>query len=197
MAMPPIYILRHGETEWNRERRVQGTLDSTLTVKGRRQAAMQGTLLGPILANSPAATIYCSPQGRAQTTANIALAEYAVQPLTEPRLREVNMGDWQGQTHPEIAAHSPDRYFAHDTVFDLSLNTPGGERYSDLAARSLSFLDDLTGPSVVVTHGITSIALRGLLLGLQYSEMAALDHEQGCIYVIEQGTETVLRLPTD
>ncbi|QBX99987.1 hypothetical protein E2K80_03915 [Rhodophyticola sp. CCM32] len=70
--MHPIYILRHGETLWNIDRRLQGRLDAPLTDKGRAQAAAQGQVVADLLQTHPDLKIYCSPQGRARATWEIA-----------------------------------------------------------------------------------------------------------------------------
>lgn len=193
--MYPVHILRHGETTWNLERRVQGRLDAPLTDRGRAQAADQGRIVAEISAAYPDLTVHCSPQGRARATWEIAArcCGHEGPVRFDERLSEVDMGVWQGLTHEEIAPRWPGIYTAHDTVFALSLNTPGGERYASLAARVSGFLGDLSGPALVVTHGITSSVLRGQLLGLEFDEMAWLDHEQGVVFAIENGLETVLR----
>src|SRR5579872_108996 len=95
-----ILLLRHGETEWNREGRYQGALDSPLTARGREQAAEIGALLAAYLGNPPPAlSFHTSPQGRAADTAAIVARVAGLEPARpEPLLREVSLGSWDGQT---------------------------------------------------------------------------------------------------
>ncbi|QBX99988.1 histidine phosphatase family protein [Rhodophyticola sp. CCM32] len=111
----------------------------------------------------------------------------------DPRLMEVDIGDWQGLTHDQIARRWPGTYQAHETSFELSLNAPEGERYPSLVNRVSAFVSALATPALVVTHGITSSVLRGLLLGLEFDEMAWLGPDQGVVFAIDSGMETILR----
>ena len=183
---PKIWLLRHGETVWNAERRVQGQLESELTLRGVQQAHQQAELMQPILAASP--PCHVSPLGRAQQTAKIALDGRPF--ITDDRLAEVYAGQWQGRLRDEILAERPE--LAHATALDVFLSAPGGERFDGFQARVLDFLGELKEPSVVVAHGLLGQVLRGLLCGLDRAEMGALPNAQGCVYVLENGAETVL-----
>lgn len=189
--LPPLFILRHGETEWNREGRVQGRKDSPLTPKGRAQAAAQGRLLGQAVAGQSGLRALCSPLGRARATATIALRGLGLPLRLDDRLQEVSAGQWEGHLRPALYAEfgGPGGI---SSEFDLFLSAPEGERYEDLEARCRAFLADMRGPVVAVTHGVTSLMLRGLVLGLDRGGMAALERGQGCVYVLKNGTETCL-----
>jgi probable phosphoglycerate mutase len=192
MSMPPMILLRHGETIWNVEGRVQGRHDSALTPTGRTQAAAQGRLLRPLLKRFPDAPVLCSPLGRARATATIALRGLGRAIRLDTRLSEVCAGEWEGLLRSDIYADFGETLGVRDE-FSLFLSAPGGERFDDLHARCQSFLDDLRGPCVVITHGVTSLMLRGLVCGLSREEMPAQERGQGCLYLLENGTKTVLR----
>lgn len=192
MIVPPVILLRHGETVWNVEGRVQGRMDSALTETGRAQAAAQGRLLGPVLAEYPDASVLCSPLGRTRATATIVLRGQSKALRLDARLSEVCAGEWEGRLRPEIYAEFSDALGIGDE-FSLFLSAPGGERFDDLRARCQSFLDDLRGSAVVITHGVTGLMLRGLIRGLSRDEMASQERGQGCLYLLENGVETVLR----
>jgi len=101
-----IYLLRHGETIWNKQGRRQGWKDSPLTKKGCSQATANGVRLRKLLANGDAVKMYSSPQGRAWQTAVLVAEEinYPVNDiLLENSLREISFGDWEGMTEPEVA----------------------------------------------------------------------------------------------
>lgn len=190
--LPPLYILRHGETEWNREGRCQGHLDAPLTDLGRAQAALQGQIIrDQILPLDPDMPVWVSPLGRTQSTWRIAAQAAGLEGQrvhTDPRLAEVNMGDWQGLLRADFLAEDA-RARAYPNLFELSLNTPNGERFEALEARLIDCLHDITQPTICVTHGITSLVLRGLVRGLSRSDMAGQGHDQGIIYALKDGQE--------
>ena len=89
---PELYILRHGETHWNQQGRLQGQKDSPLTDKGRQQALSQGEVLRSV--KSLPHIVFVSPLGRTLTTANLA-APFIETHVKEPRLLEINFGAWE------------------------------------------------------------------------------------------------------
>ncbi|MEX5563396.1 histidine phosphatase family protein [Pseudophaeobacter sp. 1A16562] len=187
---PKIWLLRHGQTEWNAERRVQGQLESRLSPLGLEHAQRQAELMQPILhAENP--PCYVSPLGRAQQTAEIALAGRAF--TTDARLAEVHAGDFQGHRLVDLEQDYPDIFARNTTPLDMFCAAPGGEGYERFHARTLDFLQALSAPSVVVAHGLLGQVMRGIICGLDRSEQAKLSNGQGCVYVLEQGRETVLR----
>lgn len=195
MDLPKLILLRHGETVWNTEGRVQGRKDSALTQKGRDQAAAQGRLLQSIPeVKTGGFDILCSPLGRARATATIALRGIPIAMTLDVRLQEVSAGEWEGRTRDDLFAQFGGEG-GISNEFDLFTSAPGGERFDELEMRCTAFLNDLSGPTVVITHGVTSLMLRGLACGLARDEMEALPRGQGCLYVIEQGSETCLSEP--
>ena len=189
MQFPKIWLLRHGQTEWNAEGRLQGQLDSPLTEKGKAHAQSQAALLPPILARSP--EVLVSPLGRAQQTAEIALAGHPYR--TDDRLAEIETGDWQGLTRTDIAARWPELFREHPQDLFLYGAAPGGEGLSAFVTRTKSVLGELTRPTVIIAHGLLGQAMRGIVQGLDTTGMASLSNEQGCIYVLEDGREDLLR----
>ena len=127
---PDLYVLRHGETEWNREGIFQGVHDSPLTAMGREQAAHQGKILDRVISDWSAVDIYSSPQGRAKTTAEIALAGVNRTADLHAALREVDTGDWAGLHISDIIDADP-RMAKPYTVEWLSayFSSPNGEGY--------------------------------------------------------------------
>lgn len=181
-----LYILRHGETIWNRRGWYQGRKDSPLTEKGCQQAMRQRTLLNAL--DTPPRSVFVSPLGRAVETARLAVT-FGDHPIMDDRLQELNFGEWEGATKQEIKKQA-------DCSFEdgsWHFKSPGGETFEMISARALEFLADLDAPAVVVTHGVTSRVLRGLCLGLSQSDTLKLPIDQGCIYHLVNGTETILR----
>lgn len=186
---PTIWLLRHGQTEWNAQQRIQGQLESPLTPLGITQAQHQATLMRDILALDP--DCYCSPLGRAQQTAKIALQ--GVPYKTDPRLAEVHAGLWQGLTRDEVNADWPELFQANPQHLNLFCAAPDGEGFAAFQARIADFLQALGGPSVIVAHGLLGQVVRGLTCGLTRSDMAKLPNRQGCIYLLQDGRETLLK----
>lgn len=184
---PDLYLMRHGETAWNLEGRLQGRGDSPLTARGRRQAAWLGALTRGI-----AGRRLSSPLGRAAETARIAFGAPVPQ---DPRLAEICVGRWSGALEHDLRR-------AHPALFsggplDWYDRCPGGEGLAALQARCRSFLDDLTGPTLVVTHGITLRMLRLVALDRPLDQLALGAVRQGGVHVLSGGTESVLRHPDD
>ncbi len=182
---PEIFILRHGQTEWNREKRAQGRMDSPLTDLGREQARAQNTLLKSA-ALPPDTRYYCSPLGRTRQTAELALAGLADDVILDARLMEVSVGECEGQLLADCAARWP-------AVFDTGMwgewcfLAPGGEGFHAFSQRLQSWLDELATPAVIVGHGMVSLILRGLVLGLDMEASLALPGGQGVVYHVKDG----------
>ena len=134
---PELYILRHGETVWNAENRMQGGLNSPLTEKGRAQAARQAELLAALDLQGFAAI--CSPQGRAFETAAIAVARHIPTIRTDDRLREIGVGEWQGKLREGLWVEGPVDD-GPDGPIAFYEQAPGGEGFAALEARCRAVL---------------------------------------------------------
>jgi len=185
-----ILLLRHGETEWNREGRIQGSKDSPLTELGLRQAEQQARILATHLPDLRRYTCYASPLPRAQRTAAIALGE--VVPVTDARLRELDCGAWEGLTPAERTAQFPVLAASCKDDFDLYQNAPGGEGLEKLTLRLRAFLDDMQRPTIIVAHKVVLLILRGLLTGRDLPALHSLTSPQGVVIRIAEGQETIL-----
>jgi probable phosphoglycerate mutase len=183
-----IYLVRHGETEWNRTRRYQGWGDSPLTERGLAQAEAIGRLLRG-LPEAQAAELVASPIGRARRTAEIireCLGRTA--PLRfDDRLREISLGSWDGLDRAQIAALRPgifDGAGYHEWYF----TTPDGETYDGFAGRIAAWLAEAADrPLIVVTHGIVTRVLRGLYAGLTRPDALCLPVPQDRIFRLSGG----------
>ncbi|MBD7937361.1 histidine phosphatase family protein [Cytobacillus sp. Sa5YUA1] len=151
-----VFFTRHGETEWNIEKRMQGRLNSPLTNKGKQDALK----LGQRLAQTKFTKVFSSPSGRALETAQIITGGEAV--VKDERLMEIMLGEWQGKTEGEIWAHDPllfAQYWQHPHEYD----NPYGESFQNVIDRMRDFLAELalttSGNVLVVTHGV---ALRAI-----------------------------------
>ncbi len=152
--MLKLYIVRHGETEWNKVNRIQGRLDSNLSDKGREYAKR----LGEKLKDTEFAAIISSPSHRALETAKILRGSRTTPIGTDERIMEMHLGSWQGLTTKEIKAHYPAEYDSFMNEPDLFLGGDG-ESFIDMLERANDFLEELkkselTGNLLVVTHGL-------------------------------------------
>ncbi|MEO6224328.1 MAG: histidine phosphatase family protein, partial [Sphingomicrobium sp.] len=103
-----IYLVRHGQTVWNRQGRFQGAMDSPLTEKGRSQATVVGNCLAELLGPQVQASLIVSPLGRARVTAALLAAARSYHPIVlESRIREVSLGAWDGLSREEIDVEWP------------------------------------------------------------------------------------------
>ncbi|SLN11714.1 histidine phosphatase family protein [Pseudooctadecabacter jejudonensis] len=185
MRYPDLYILRHGQTEWNAENRMQGWLNSPLTPKGEMDAARQGEILRS--RDLSGFEFWSSPSGRAVQTAAIACARLADSIHTDIRLREIGVGDWSARLRDELPMpDGPDPYMQQYAM------APNGEGFEALQTRAQAFLDDLTGPAVIITHGITSRAIRSIIVGEGALAKPSVHGGQGCVFHIKDGVQTLL-----
>ncbi|WP_300029639.1 histidine phosphatase family protein [uncultured Roseobacter sp.] len=188
---PPLYILRHGQTQWNAEHRVQGRLDSPLTDLGRSQALEQNRILRSL--DLTGFRFLSSPQGRAFQTAAIALEGLAMRIDTDPRLAEITVGEYEGRRRSELPGGAAAAE-SEESALHLYNAAPGGEGFEGLYHRCDSFLSSLDGPSVLVTHGMTSRMLRLILLGQSVDSIGSLPGGQGVVYHLADGIQHRLTL---
>jgi probable phosphoglycerate mutase len=184
-----IYLIRHGQTEYNLARRYQGALDSPLTALGRDQVARIGRRLADML--PPETPIVCSPLGRAQASADIIReAGGFAGPFTQDaRIREISLGDWDGMTDEDIDFTHPG---ARDgtTRWNWHFRAPGGESHAAFAGRLQDWLGEaLAGPLplIAVSHGLAGRVLRGLYTGLDADEALRLDVPQDAFFRLSEG----------
>ncbi|UUX50458.1 histidine phosphatase family protein [Nisaea acidiphila] len=192
--MTRIYLIRHGETIWNREGRLQGQLDSPLTLHGIRQAEANGRKFAEISARE-SLSLHASPLGRTRQTAAI-ICELSGLPYEEirfdARLKEITLGEHDGyrgwerldRDFPELAAQrrADPWHFQH----------PGGESTEMVRRRLAPFLGELQekgGAHLIVAHGVVNKVLRGIYLGLSEEECFALDRRQDGFHLLEDGAE--------
>jgi broad specificity phosphatase PhoE len=180
-----IFLVRHGETEWNRARRYQGWRDSPLTLAGIAQAAALGRRLAA-LPDAADAEIVASPLGRARHTAEIIAAclGRARPPRLDARLREVSLGAWDGLRRKEVRARLGPRFAEWEWYF----LTPDGESYDAFAGRLAAWLGDAgDGPLIAVCHGVATRVLRGLYAGLPRAAALRLAVPQDRIFRLSDG----------
>ncbi len=167
MAATTIVLVRHGETDWNRDGRIQGKTDVPLNDRGREQArALAGELAG-----SSFDAVYSSDLSRARETAEILAAAIRLPVVVDPALRELDFGLWEGLTGEEVRERWPEMYERWATV-GLDAHD-GGESHEELSARVLGAVRRLAvihdgGEILLVAHGGPLRALLMAAEGLDY-----------------------------
>ena len=193
MPVPVIYYIRHGETEWNAEGKLQGAKDIPLNDLGRKQAAAAGIILADLFArdgrSETSLGFVASPLGRARSTMELVRGSLRLPPdqyAIDDRLREIGYGHWEGATLAEMQAADPE-VFARRQAEKWTVPPPGGESYAEVQARVSDWYRHLTADTVAVAHGGTARALM-VALGIETSDSAAdLTIEQGAVYVFGEG----------
>jgi alpha-ribazole phosphatase len=191
--MALITLIRHGESIWNGERRIQGNQDPPLSPRGRQQAALLSARLGSHLPQRPAA-LYASPLRRAVETAEIVAAAVSLPVMTESGLREMALGSWEGRTVPEIRADAPGAYEAW--LRDPQAHpAPGGERLEAFAARVIAGFERLRGfhpgaDLILVSHGGPIKALLCHILGLEVRSLFRIKQDNTALSAVEVDGET-------
>jgi len=157
-----IVLLRHGRTAWNAERRYQGQEDPPLDEVGQVQAIEAAAL---VAAMNPDVLI-SSDLERARQTAQKVSSLSGVPLTVDKRLRERNLGHWQGLTRDEVRSRYPEEFA--DWLAGRDVARRGGESRRQVAERALSVVDQLAPVplAVLVSHGATSMCLSAALLGL-------------------------------
>ena len=193
MPAPIIYYMRHGETDWNVESRLQGQRDIPINANGRAQADRCGEILRDLLAReSGEPDFVASPLGRARETMERIRTVLGRDPQdyrTDERLAEVSFGLWEGFTLAELAARFPDEAAARNRD-KWGFTPPQAESYATMSLRMRAWYDALDRDTVAVAHGGT---LRGLIVQLGIAskdEAPFLDITQGIVYVIRDGSMT-------
>ena len=174
-----LVFIRHGQTDWNAEGRMQGQRDIPLNDVGREQARRNGrrlrTHLRDVGIEARTLDVLTSPLSRAVETTRIvcdALGHAPDDVSFDDRLREITFGAWEGFTIPELAEVVPD-LTRQRKADKWAFVPPEGESYRMLARRIDAWLATLTRPSIVVSHGGVMRVVLGRLGGLKENEIPA------------------------
>jgi probable phosphoglycerate mutase len=193
VTAPLFYFIRHGETDWNAVRRLQGGHDIPLNDRGRRQAAQCGDTLRDLIAShgkTPADFAFVSsPLSRASETMEIvrgALGLPAAGYAAEPRLAELSFGRWEGKTYREIGAADPQVLKVRERD-KWNFRPPDGESYADLLARVRAWHDGVTGDVIVTAHGGVARAVMVLFGVRKPGDASHGDVEQGVVFEFAPG----------
>ncbi len=189
MPPPTLYFVRHGETDWNAERRLQGQKDIPLNALGRTQASRCGLILGRLLGQNGRTAgdfdYVSSPLGRARETMELLRTGLGLAPglySTDARLMEMSFGRWEGFTFAELQASEAEALAARERD-KWGFVLPGGESYAQLVVRVRAWYQAMERDTVVSAHGGVARALIAHL-GIKPEASAPLDEiGQGVVYV--------------
>jgi broad specificity phosphatase PhoE len=188
-----FYFVRHGETEWNAEQRLQGQLDVPLNEHGRGQAAHCATTLARLLARTGHAAesfVYLSsPLARARETMEILRGGLGLAPqdyAVDPRLAEMSFGDWEGLTYKEVRVRDPAALPARERD-KWNYQVPGGESYAQLLVRVEAWHAGITSDAIVTAHGGVARALMVLFKVRTPADAPGGDIPQGVVYEFAPG----------
>jgi len=191
-----IYAIRHGQTDWNAEYRLQGQKDIPLNDTGRAQARDNGARLAEILGDeSRLYDFVSSPLSRTRETMERARAAMGLTPelyRTDDRLKELSFGDWEGRTLEEVAGFSP--ALLHEREKDKWAFVPPGadaESYEILSWRIGAWLKDVVGPTVCVCHGGVIRSFFRIVGGVSTAEAAELPIPQDSVLRIDPAAGTI------
>jgi len=202
-SVPQLYLLRHGETDWNVQKRLQGRTDTQLNDNGRAQAKRHGIQLGTELAklfqNSPLNTLdlkselndwyfVSSPLKRCLETMEILLASLDLPNQTydvSEQLLEISFGEWEGKSWDELRVAVPDLVQARfDNPWDIC--GPQGETYTELKSRVLNWYKSLPAKTIAVTHSGPSRIVRDLVSPVKRDKILSLTSPQDRFLAITQ-----------
>jgi phosphoserine phosphatase len=180
-----IYLLRHGETSWNREQRLQGITDVPLNSFGVRQSQR----LTRWFRKTNVAAVITSPLRRARLTADILCRATHPPVLIDSRLREIDHGPWTGSKISRIQRRLPVE-FATWRFSPDRLRLPAGETLEAVYRRSSAALSELiaaniSGDVLIVSHGVTNALLVCAALGVPLSEICRFSQGNGCLTTLK------------
>ena len=189
MPRPILYFARHGETDWNRERRLQGQHDIPLNALGRVQASHCGELMRELLErdgrNAAQYDYVSSPLGRARETMELMRSAMGLDPeayRTDARLMEMSFGRWEGFTFNELQAREA-AALAEREHDKWGFVLPGGESYAQLQVRVRSWYEGIECDTVVSAHGGVCRVLMASLNLVEPMSASIGNVGQGCVYV--------------
>ncbi|MEN0088554.1 MAG: histidine phosphatase family protein [Pseudomonadota bacterium] len=182
-----ILFVRHGETDWNAERRMQGQRNIPLNATGEDQGRAVGTILATLLPGDAAPDVWCSPLMRCVRTFELASQTYEQatgsplrQPAFDDRLKEITFGPMEGKTIAEL----PPEQAAARKADHWSFKVEGAESYADGAARAAEWFGERAGDQstlLIFSHGGICRGMRHHLLDMPGSEAAASAIPQGVV----------------
>jgi broad specificity phosphatase PhoE len=180
-----LFLIRHGETAWNKDEVFRGRFDVELNERGREQARLTaGVFSGLVIA-----AVYSSPLNRAYDTASEIARPHGLPVVIDPALTDIDFGSWQGLSHHQVMQQCPGVYRLW-SVAPHKVRFEGGESLDDVRNRALQTIRQLSGRYagqnvVVVSHRVVNKVLLCAMLGLDNSHFWSLHQDTCAINVVE------------
>jgi probable phosphoglycerate mutase len=193
---PTLYLIRHGETDWNARRLLQGRRDIPLNEVGQGQAVVSGNCLKWLLPANASVDFIASPLTRTRQTIEIIrrqLGLVASDYRTDDRLMEINFGEWEGMDWQQIAERQPERFEARQ-LDPLNFIPKDGENYPHVFERVGSLLNSLQRDTVLVAHAGVLRSCLALLTEVPDAEVPLLEIPQDQVLVIRGGRYAWMRV---
>jgi broad specificity phosphatase PhoE len=189
--LPLVYFVRHGQTDWNAEGRLQGQADTDINQRGREQADRNGQVLARLIARPEEFDFVASPMRRTRETMERVRLTMGLDPFafrTDERLIEIHFGAWQGLTFVELEAREPgSTKVRRRDKWNFRPPGPLGESYEMLRARVTPWLESLAQPTVCVTHGGVIRAVFRVIGQMSERDAAALNVPQDRVLRLQDG----------
>lgn len=185
-----LYLIRHGETDWNKAQRYQGQRDIPLNDTGRAQAARNGAVLRRYLPHIETCDFVSSPLSRAIETMELLRGAMGLDPTlyrVSSDVRELHYGHWEGELASELPLTDPEGV-AGKAADPFGWQPRGGESYGDLMRRIRPWLESIVRDTVAVTHGGVSRVARGAILDIPEQDVPTLDVPQDRVLVLKDAT---------
>lgn len=184
-----IYLVRHGETDWNLENKIQGQTDTLLNDNGKKQARELAEKVSREMGK--VGSIYSSRQKRALETARIIGHELSLPPIVHQGLEEICLGEWEGYTWKQVREVFPEEYqnWHRNRRYQAP---PKGESYQQLLNRLLPALDDIVKTeeqdTLLVTHSAVIMTLMSYIYDTPFEDMAR-NYKTGNAAVVELASD--------
>lgn len=189
---PIIYFVRHGQTDWNAELRFQGQQDIAINVVGREQAERNGRVLRDLVKQADSFDFVASPLSRTRETMELVRKQMGLAAdgyRLDPRLLELNYGDWEGSTLDEMQrSHGQLSKARNRNKWDFIPPGANAESYAMQAVRFSPWLDEVNRPTVCVTHGGIIRCVWKIVGGLTGDQAGLLTIPQDKILRLDDGT---------
>lgn len=193
-----IYLVRHGETDWNRERRYHGSVDLEMNERGLDQIRA----LGERFAGKHFDAVYSSPLGRARATAEAVVGDRDIPIAVEPGLVELGFGSWEGLSHEDLVKQEAGAYF--DWLADpVEQSPPGGESIGEMARRAGAAIRSMVeahpdGSVLAATHAGPIRVILCDALGLDLRNFLRIVLDPGGVSIVTYwGEQGAVRLVND
>jgi len=186
-----IYVIRHGQTDWNAEGRLQGQRDIPINAIGQAQATRNGEALSDLVGSADGYDFVASPLGRTRETMERIRTAMGLSPMDyrlDERLKELSFGDWEGHTTAEIKTVAPERIRERSrNKWSFIPPGPSAESYEILSWRVGAWLSSVKEPTIAVAHG-------GVLRSL-FRIVGKVEEEEASTMAIHQ--DRIVRIDTD